>query len=103
MRLFVVATDGSEAARAYHDRDPNHRLSDKETIMIGKLPLLSFALVTALSSVAVAREPHPSQRAPSAYGNPGGSYGNYGNYGGRGNHGGPGGYDRRDGRDGWWA
>ena len=61
--------------------------------MIGKLPVLGFALVTALSSQALAREPHPSQRGPGAYGN---DYGNRGNYGGRGDYG-------RDGRGGWRA
>lgn len=70
--------------------------------MIGKLPVLGFALVTAVSSQALAREPHPSQRGPAAYGSYGGP-GNYGGYGGRGDHGGRGGYDGRDGRGSWRA
>jgi hypothetical protein len=58
--------------------------------MIGKLSVLGFAFVTALSSMAVAREPHHPGRGPAAYGNPGG-YDGPGNYG-------RGGYDGRDGR-----
>lgn len=64
--------------------------------MIGKLPVLGFAFVTALSSMAMAREPHYSQRAPGGYDNHGGNYGGRGGYDG---------YDGRDrgGRGGWRA
>jgi hypothetical protein len=93
-RSLLDDTDGSEGAGAYQVRDPDNRVSDKETIMIGKLPVLGFAFVTALSSVALAREPHHSQRGPAGYDNRGGNYG--GNYNGRGGH------DGR-GRGGWQA
>jgi hypothetical protein len=68
-------------------RDRKDRISEKETIMIGKLSVLGFSLVTALSGSALAHEPYEAPRGPShGHSGPGGHYGRPGpaNYGGGG-------------------